>query len=503
MTVWAYELVRINGAGFSSISYLTIADDDRGLTSQEADATYVLDGVTLAAAPVVDVGVADYIWIDGQAAQTVSMHFSIGVVDYYMLPAGHPGDVIEAITGFNSFGAVGNINYTSYGAVIDDGAQYRGDALVQTFNLSGVLQTTDIQSVAVLDDDNRIEFDGTNGAPLSETDGQAVAVMGNGADVSFNTTDAGAGDTLMVLVTVDYTGTAGAGSFEAIRYGFNFGSERYVYYIPLKGSVDLSTVTAVTGETLLATSLDGRHYSEFGLGPARDKQVGDSLDNQMVGDLPHDRFLGKGGNDTLIGGNGSDQLQGGGGGDRVYGGAHDDDLFGDGGADKIYAGIGDDSADGGSGSDVIDGGWGDDLLFGGTQADTLNGEDGKDTLDGGTGADTLTGGNAADELSGGGNADDLQGGAGADRLDGGSGADLLTGGSGADTFIFNTDGAIDTILDFADGTDLIDVGVAFATLTIVTFAVGEVHVTHSGEVLVVQDSAGLLTAADLTAADFL
>ena len=503
MTVWAYELVRINAAGGSSVSYLTIDDDDRMLASQEVGAIYVLDGVALAAAPAVDVGVVDFQRIDSQASQTVAMHFSVGAVDYYMLPAATPADLIDLVTGFNSFGPVGGINYTSYGGVIDDGAEYRGSALVQTFNQSGVLQTTDVQFVTVLDDDNRIEFDGTNGAPLSETGGQAVAVMGNGADVDFNITDAGAGDTKMVLVTVSYNGTGGAGTFDAIRYGFSFGSERYVYYVPLKGSVDPAAVTTVTGETLVGTSLDGRHYSEFGLGSHRDKLAGDSLNNLMVGDLPHDLLLGKGGKDTLIGGNGSDKLQGGGGGDRVYGGTLGDDLFGDGGADKIYAGIGDDSADGGSGNDVTFGGWGDDLLFGGTEADTLNGEAGKDTLDGGGGSDTLSGGDGVDELSGGGSADTLLGDAGADRLDGGTGADLLSGGGGADTFVFATDGATDTISDFADGFDLIDVGVAFATLTIVSFAPGVVHVTHAGELLVVQDKAGLLTAADLSAVDFL
>lgn len=501
MTIWAHEVLVINGAGASSVSYLTIDDDDRGLTSAEPGSTYVLDGIALAAAPAVDVGIIDYLRINGQAGQTVAMHFAIGAKDYYLLPSSYPADVVETVTGFNSFGPVGGIYYTTYGGIVDDGKEFRGDALVLTTN-SGVT-VTDVQKVTVLDDDNRIEFDGSNGAPNSETKGQAVAVMGNGADVDFNVTDASAGNTKMVMVTVNYTTTTGSGSFDAIRYGFSFGADALVYYIPVKGSVDLSTVVSVTGETVLTTSLDGMLYGDFGLGGKSEKQVGDSLANLMVGDLPHDHFLGKGGKDTLLGGNGGDQLQGGGGGDRLYGGAHGDDLFGDGGADRIYAGIGDDSADGGSGADQIEGAWGDDLLFGGTESDSLLGEVGNDTLDGGGGVDTLDGGDGKDELYGSGSGDALFGGTGADLLDGGTGADTLRGGGGADVFVFAADGSTDTIADFADGSDMIDVGAAFATLVITTFAAGEVHITHSGDLLVVRNTAGLLTAADFSAADFI
>ena len=500
MTVWAYELLVVNGAGLASVSYLTIEDDDRLLATQEADAIYVLDGVTLAAAPVVDVGTVDYQWIDGGTGQALAMHFSIGNKDYYMVNSAFPPDVFDRSTGFTSFGTVGGIHYTTYGGIVDDGKEFRGDALVLTTN--GGVTVTDVQRITVLDDENTIQFEGSNGAPNSEVKGQAVAIMGNGADVDFNVTDAGAGDTKMVMVTVDYTTATGSGSFDAIRYGFSHGSDVLVYYIPVKGSVDLSTVVSVTGETVLATSLDGMHYGDFGLGGVREAQSGDSSANLVLGDMRHDKLVGKGGQDTLIGGNGSDLERGNGGNDRLYGGAHGDDLNGDGGADKIYAGIGDDSADGGSGVDILAGGWGDDLLFGGTDADTLIGEAGNDTLDGGTGVDSLEGGDGKDELSGGGSGDALFGGIGADRLDGGTGTDTLDGGGGADIFLFSTDGFTDTIADFADGSDLIDVGLAFGSLVITTIAAGVVHITHSGELLVVQDSAGLLTAADFTAADF-
>ena len=52
--------------------------------------------------------------------------------------------------------------------------------------------------------------------------------------------------------------------------------------------------------------------------------------------------------------------------------------------------------------------------------------------------------------------DTLDGGADGDRLDGGSGNDELMGGAGNDMFVFDTGDGTDTISDFTDGEDLID-----------------------------------------------
>jgi Ca2+-binding RTX toxin-like protein len=64
-------------------------------------------------------------------------------------------------------------------------------------------------------------------------------------------------------------------------------------------------------------------------------------------------------------------------------------------------------------------------------------------------------------LFGGKAADTLKGGANADVLHGNLGADSLTGNGGADTFLYHesaesTTGSVDQILDFAAGTDKID-----------------------------------------------
>ena len=81
---------------------------------------------------------------------------------------------------------------------------------------------------------------------------------------------------------------------------------------------------------------------------------------------------------------------------------------------------------------------------------------------------------------------------------------MLEGGGGADTFVFATDGVTDTILDYTDGIDLIDLNVGFATLTITTISAGTVEIIHSGETLIVQDGgAGLLVASDFTSTDFI
>jgi Ca2+-binding RTX toxin-like protein len=71
------------------------------------------------------------------------------------------------------------------------------------------------------------------------------------------------------------------------------------------------------------------------------------------------------------------------------------------------------------------------------------------TAIGSANGDTIVGSNLADDLSGAG---------GDDRLAGSGGDDRLTGGSGADTFVFErfTEG-LDTVTDFAVGTDLIEI----------------------------------------------
>jgi Ca2+-binding RTX toxin-like protein len=93
----------------------------------------------------------------------------------------------------------------------------------------------------------------------------------------------------------------------------------------------------------------------------------------------------------------------------------------------------------------------------------LNGNDDVDNINtpldvviGGVGNDTLRGGVVGEFLLGGGGADELIGRAGQDTLVGGAGADTLAGGTGVDRFKFvTTADAVDSLADFASGTDRI------------------------------------------------
>jgi serralysin len=182
--------------------------------------------------------------------------------------------------------------------------------------------------------------------------------------------------------------------------------------------------------------------------------------------------------DNLIIGNAGDNVLDGG----VYwdttsfGYAGMDTLRGLGGNDSYYV----------DGSDTIVelAGQGDDIVYA-RYSYTLNGGAAVETLATVNAAATdsldLTGnefsqrmiGNAGNNaLRGAGGNDELLGGAGNDRLIGGSGSDRLEGGAGADSFIFEaaadsrtlamrSDGEKrlpDTIVDFAQGSDKIDLG---------------------------------------------
>lgn len=191
----------------------------------------------------------------------------------------------------------------------------------------------------------------------------------------------------------------------------------------------------------------------------------DRFDLSADADFAH----GLGGNDLLLGRGGGDVLAGGPGADTLSGQAGADHLFLDGGADLLLGGKGqdwvhalrskdstirlgsDNGQNTGFGIDTIrgvenaEGAQGDDRLFGNGKSNQLNGAAGDDLLVGNGGADRLDGGRGNDDIRGGG------------------GRDLMAGGGGADRFVFvdtdeiGTRGAnSDVIIDFRQGTDLID-----------------------------------------------
>ncbi|MBA1158390.1 CAP domain-containing protein [Microvirga mediterraneensis] len=107
-------------------------------------------------------------------------------------------------------------------------------------------------------------------------------------------------------------------------------------------------------------------------------------------------------------------------------------------------------------SNTIKGNAGRNTLKGTSGSDTIKGLGGNDKIYGNGGDDKLYGGSGNDALTGHGGNDRLYGNDGNDRLSGGSGNDTLTGGRGADTFRFSGKWGADTITDYSDGIDRID-----------------------------------------------
>lgn len=147
----------------------------------------------------------------------------------------------------------------------------------------------------------------------------------------------------------------------------------------------------------------------------------------------------------------------------LYGQDGSDNLYGRAGNDQIYGGNGDDHIDGGVGADLIDGGSGFDTVYY-TQASSGVRVDLAGTLSG-TGdaaGDTLVsiekvvGSSYADDLYGDQGNNTLVGGAGNDWLSGRDGNDSLYGGAGIDVFVVAPNNGSDTIFDFQDNIDKID-----------------------------------------------
>jgi len=176
--------------------------------------------------------------------------------------------------------------------------------------------------------------------------------------------------------------------------------------------------------------------------PVDDFLVGTNDNDLLDGLAGNDQIVGRNGNDTLIGGNGNDTLVGGTGDDSITGDNGNDVLIGNAGNDTLIGGKGNDTLIGGTGNDSLDGSGGEDILFGSEGHDTLSGGDGNDILYGGSGNDLIIGGN---------------------------GANTLSGGQGHDVFVLTSDNHQDTIVDFSDQSDRLQLegGLTFDNLNII------------------------------------
>lgn len=109
-----------------------------------------------------------------------------------------------------------------------------------------------------------------------------------------------------------------------------------------------------------------------------------------------------------------------------------------------------------AGHDIIEGLSGNDTLSGGSGHDVVYGGDGNDIINGNAENDTIYGNNGSDQINGG--SDD-------DVIIGGAGADTLTGGTGNDRYVYSAlNEAGDTITDFINGSDILDLRELFRTL---------------------------------------
>lgn len=150
--------------------------------------------------------------------------------------------------------------------------------------------------------------------------------------------------------------------------------------------------------------------------------------------------------------------------DIIDGGDTIDSIDGDAGDDTINGGAGDDIIRGGAGADILEGGAGNDRIVIDADDISFEGGDGIDTLIfEGTedfeyalaagGFEGIETGFGNDRIFGSDFSNSIDLGAGDDFTQAGGGDDLLFGGAGADIFIFSGLEGVNTIVDFEDGID--------------------------------------------------
>ena len=101
-------------------------------------------------------------------------------------------------------------------------------------------------------------------------------------------------------------------------------------------------------------------------------------------------------------------------------------------------------------------------MFAGNDTFLLSGKN--DTIAGGAGSDNIKASGGDDRLSGNSGSDTIDGGAGADVITGGSGHDVLTGGTEVDSFVFGIKDGADTITDYDQTLDILQLNVGTSGL---------------------------------------
>ena len=215
----------------------------------------------------------------------------------------------------------------------------------------------------------------------------------------------------------------------------------------------------------------------------------------VTGGRGYDRLQGDEADDRLKGGNGHDRLDGSDGADKMWGGRSNDVYMVDDRNDRVYEYRS-------QGSDTVRSSVSYSLSE--TQVEKLV-LAGSGNLNG-TGNDldnSLTGNAGNNVLKGAGGDDKLYGGSGDDKLQGGAGDDRLTGGTGQDTFVFERRGGSDTVTDFRNEHDKIDVSRLAGVDSLADLARwqagDDVVIWHDSDVLVLKG----VDLSDLDSRDFI
>ncbi|KUR71978.1 hypothetical protein AQZ52_08010 [Novosphingobium fuchskuhlense] len=233
------------------------------------------------------------------------------------------------------------------------------------------------------------------------------------------------------------------------------------YVVDVAG--DVVTEQAAQGTDLVTASLTwtlGANLENLTLsGTAAINGTGNGDANVLTGNAAVNVLTGLAGNDTLNGGAGNDTL---------IGGLGDDIYVVDAAGDVVTeaAGEGIDTVQTTLASYTL-GANVENLTFTNSAVHTGIGNALANVITGNSASNTLSGLDGDDTLIGGLGNDTLQGGAGSDRLVGGAGKDILNGGAGADTFVFdtapNSASNLDTVQDFASGSDVLSFSRAIYT----------------------------------------
>ena len=493
-------------AGTASFDY-TVGDGNGGT----ATATVTVTVVPVNDAPV---AIADAATTEADTAVTIlsaNLLANDGDVENDTLTVASVGNAVNGTVQLSGSNVIftptaGFVGTASFDYTIGDG---NGGTATATVDVT-VTAAPSGQTIVGTDGDDTLTgtagndvIEGLNGADtLHGLAGDDTLIGGAGADVL----DGGEGSDVYVVGPSDTEtiSDSGASGTDTIRFTADVGD----------GRISATFSAASSGIEVI----DGTLTSGMKVRPESSSSTVD-WDFTGITILGVDKIYGLNGADTIVGSAGNDWLDGNDGTDTLFGGDGDDLLEGDAGDDFLTGGKGDDTHWGGGGYDKV--------FFHGKQADysvttsgsnlivadlapDIDGDDGTDTLSssveeivflgdagnpgqsfqGTSGGDTLTGAAGNDWLEGFDGDDTLFGLDGDDVLIGGRGNDTLTGGLGFDIFRFKGSDDRDTITDFEDGTDLIDLremaGVsAYGDLDLVEVG-SDVEVRLGGATVVVQ-----------------